>query len=143
MSASADNPLAPFERLIGGQWQLDDSYQTFEWGVGQKMLHTKSYFVQDGQPALVSEGSWFWHPGHEAIKGHHAAVAMGIDLFTYTTHFEGERMVNTLKTYAEDGSATKYLEIWEFTGPNSYEWSLYPEAGESEEKVMGGTFTRK
>ncbi len=137
-----ENPLAPFARLMGGTWQMGDSYHTFEWGVGQKMVHNKSYFTVEGQPVLVSEGSWFWHPGRQEIKGHMAAIEMGIDLFSYTTRFEGNKMVNELTSYGEDGQATEYLEEWEFTDEDTYEWALYAKTDEGLQKSMGGTFTR-
>jgi len=142
-NASADNPLAPFERLIGGKWYFEGSYHVFEWGVGQKMVHTRSYFTSDGKDRLVSEGSWFFHPKNGEIKGHVAATDMGIDLFTYTTRFDGDRMLNDLTAYSEDGAVSTYLEEWVFTGKDAYEWSLYARTENGLAKAMGGTFTRK
>ncbi|MGI9264653.1 MAG: hypothetical protein ACR2QU_06980, partial [Gammaproteobacteria bacterium] len=37
------NPLTGSEKLIGGRWQLDNSYQTFEWGVGKQSVVSRSY----------------------------------------------------------------------------------------------------
>ena len=34
----SENPLAPFERLIGGQWHIEGSYQEFEWGLGKQSV---------------------------------------------------------------------------------------------------------
>ncbi len=72
----ATEALAPFERLIGGAWYLDDGYQVFEWGVGRRAVISKSYTLANGQATLVSEGMWMWHPGEKAIKGYFTAVNM-------------------------------------------------------------------
>jgi hypothetical protein len=74
--ASSD-PLAPFERLVGGQWYLDEgSHQEFEWGVGRQSVKARSYFVIDGERRLVSEGTWYWHQGEKQIKGALTAIEM-------------------------------------------------------------------
>lgn len=39
--------LSPFSRLIGGEWQLEGSYQVFEWGVGKMSVKSRSYFMID------------------------------------------------------------------------------------------------
>jgi hypothetical protein len=138
-----ENPLAPFARLVGGTWQMEDSYHTFEWGVGGKMVNTRSYFTVEGKRVLVSEGSWFWHPGRQEIKGHMAAIEMGIDLFSYTTRFEGNKMVSDLTSYGPDGQASHYQEEFTFTGENTYEWVLYAKKDGGLQQVMKGLFTRK
>lgn len=135
---SDDSPLAPFARLVGGEWWLgDDSYQVFEWGVGEQLVKTKSFFVVDGEPVLVSEGVWFWHPGERAIRGFHVAIEMPVHFFDYTTWFEEDAMVSDLISFGEMGAT--YRETFEITGPDTYVWSLY-QAGE---RVMGGTYTRR
>ena len=47
----ASDPLAPFERLMGGQWHRQGSYQEFEWGVARQSLKSRSYFIVDGKQA--------------------------------------------------------------------------------------------
>ena len=122
---SHESHLAAFKRLVGGTWRMNDSYHTFEWGVGGKMVYNQSYLTVDGQRVLVSEGSWFWHPGWREIKGYMAAIEMGIDLFSYTTHFEGNKMVSELISFGEDGQASRYIEEWLFTGQDTYEWTSH------------------
>jgi len=137
------NPLAPFERIIGGQWHLEGSYQEFEWGVGKQSVTSKSYFVIAGTPRLVSEGFWFWHPGEKRIKGIFTAIDMQIVLFDYTTRFEGDKMVSDLKTYDAKGDESVYLETWEFTDDAHYVWKLMTETPDGRQEVMGGTYEKK
>jgi hypothetical protein len=111
----AADPLAPFERLVGGQWHLEGSYQEFEWGLGRRSVKSRGYFMVDGKPRLVSEGVWFWHPGEKQIKGVFTAIDMPVVFFDYTTPFEKDRMVNDLRAYGPRGNETAYVETWEFT----------------------------
>ncbi len=97
--------LAPFERLVGKRWFLGEStMQEFEWGVGRQSVRARGYVVAGGEAAeLISEGTWFWHPGAQAIKGAFTAVDMPISFFDYTTRFEGDSIVSELTAYPPSG----------------------------------------
>ena len=136
------HPLQGFERLMGGQWHLDESYQEFEWGVGRQSVRARSYFAVDGQPKLVSEGYWYWHPGEKQIKGLFTAIDMPVVLFEYTTRFEGSTMVNDLTTFAANGNETTFAETWEFVDDMQFEWKLTSELSDGAAAVMSGTYVR-
>lgn len=140
---TAEERLGPFAQLIGGEWHLGNSYQVFEWGVGKLSVKSKSYFIIEGTPKLVSEGSWFWHPGERKVKGNFSAIQMPAELFEYLTHFEDNKMVNELKTYAADGKQEVYTEIWEFLDETNFRWTLYSKTGPEPTKIMEGTYQRK
>jgi hypothetical protein len=142
-SAAPGNPLAPFERMIGGQWHIPTTYQTVEWGVDKKSVVARAYLTTDRGDKLVSEGMWYWHPGEKAIKGHFVAVGMGIDLFEYTTRFEGDRMINYLVTYGSDGARHEYEETWDFRGDDEIVWTLWSQTPDGPRKEMGDTYKRK
>jgi hypothetical protein len=137
------NPLEPFSRLVGGKWQLADTYQTFHWGVGRLSVRSLGFALVDGEPKLVSEGLWFWHPEMKKIKGYFTAIEMPVAFFDYSTRFEGNRMVNELRAFSTAGSVDLYVETWEFTGTDSYQWTLSQPAADSLTKIMGGTYSRK
>lgn len=141
--AAAGNPLAPFTRLVGGTWQTEGSYQEFEWGLGQQSLVVRSYFVQDGQSKLVSEGAWVWHPGKQQIKGSFTAIEMPVVFFDYTTRFEGNTMISELASYTAKGEELSYRETWEFTDDDQYVWTLYRITPEGPKREMGATYSRK
>lgn len=140
---AAPHPLAAFERLVGGQWHLEGSYQEFEWGVGRRSVRSRSYFVVEGEPKLVSEGVWFWHPGEEQIKGIFTAIDMPVVFFDYTTRFEDDKMVNDLRSYGANGAEEVYVETWEFRDDSHYVWTLWKKTPEGLSEVMGGTYSRK
>lgn len=137
------NPLAGFERLIGGQWHLEGSYQEFEWGAGQRSVKAKSYFLVEGAPKLVSEGIWFWHPEAKEVRGIFTAVGMPVELFEYTTHLKSDSIVSDLAAYSSEGLKTLYTESWQFIDDTHYEWTLFAKTPDGPQKEMGGTYTRK
>lgn len=140
---TAPNPLAPFERLIGGQWYLDRSYQEFEWGVGRRAVRARSYFLIEDTPKLVSEGIWFWHPEEQRIKGIFTAIDMPVEIFEYTARFEGNSLVSELVAYAADGAESQYVEKWEFVDETHFVWTLFTETANGLEEEMGGTYARR
>ena len=142
-SDASTEKLAPFSRLIGGKWYLANTYQVFEWGVGNKAVRARSYIIDEGTAKPVSEGNWFWHPGEQKIKGFMVALDMPAVLFEYDTQFSGDSMINELVTYDADGAKTVYREIWEFTSEDSFFWTLYSLTGGQQTKLMEGMFERK
>lgn len=140
---TAVDPLAPFERFVGGQWHLEGSYQEFEWGVGRRVVRSRGYFLEDGKPKLVAEGIWFWHPGEKRIKGIFAAIDMPVVFFDYTTRFEGSKMVSDLRSYGAKGTESTYVETWDFKDDTHFVWKLMKQTPEGLREEMGGTYTRK
>jgi hypothetical protein len=134
--------LAAFARLIGGRWTLDSTYHVFEWGVGKRSVRSSSYLAGDDGDQLVSEGIWFWHPGEQAIKGFATAVDMGIDVFEYTSHLEGDVLVHELEIYGPVAGENPLRETWTFTDDDHYEWALWEDAGNGYERQMSGVFER-
>ena len=137
------NPLQAFERLIGGQWHLENTYQEFEWGVGRKSVKARSYFVIAGEAKLVSEGAWYWHAGEGVIKGVFTAIDMPVELFDYTTRFDGDVMINELKAYAANGNETVFAETWAFVDESRFEWTLSSVMPDGLTETMAGTYERR
>ncbi|QFU77462.1 hypothetical protein EY643_18295 [Halioglobus maricola] len=138
--AANANPLAPFERLIGGKWVIVDySYQRFHWGPGKHSVQARGYSIENGEEALTSTGFWYWDPEENAIVGVHSAADMQVNLFKYRTHFEGDTMVNELKSFGDSGAAT-YMEYWEFTDVDTYQWRLVEKG--TDKPIMHGAFKR-
>jgi len=141
--ASEPYPLAKFERLVGGQWHLEGSYQEFEWGVGRRSVIARSYFLIEGKPKLVSEGIWYWHPEQKSVKGIFTAIDMPIEVFEYTTRFEGNSIVSDLAAYGTEGAKTTYTEVWEFVDEAHFVWTLFAETPDGPKEEMSGTYSRK
>ena len=137
------SPLEPFSRLIGGEWHSGGSYQVFEWAVGKSAVKSRAYFWMNSEAQLVSEGSWYWHPGDQAIRGQFTAVNMPIVLFDYSTWFETNRMISDLRAYDKQGNELRYEEVWDFVSDDQYEWTLYRIDGSGRTKEMSATYQRR
>ncbi len=133
-------PLAPFERFIGGAWHLDGSYQVFEWGLDRRVVHARSYAEIEGDTTLVSEGMWYWHPGEERIRGTVTAIRMPVSFFEYETRFDGDTTIHRLRSYGEMGG--DYVEHWTLEGEDHYRWTLFAEAEQGRERLMTGLYER-
>jgi hypothetical protein len=142
-SGSTPNPLAAFERFIGGQWHFGPSYHEFEWGVGRRSVRSRSYFVIDGKGKLVSEGLWYWHPGEKKIRGVFTAIEMPVVFFDFTTRFEGNQMVSDIESYDAKGNAAAYVETLDFVDDTHYEWKLLKKTPEGLKEEMSGTYSKK
>ncbi|MGB5343539.1 MAG: hypothetical protein WBN87_03315 [Thermoanaerobaculia bacterium] len=140
-SMASDNPLAPFDSIVG-RWESGDSYHVIEWGVGGKVVFSRSYFVVEGADQLVSEGWWLWHPATKVIQGTAVAVGMPFDLLEMETRFEEGNLVSDLVGVAADGSRQRYRETWEFTDEDHYTWTLYALGDEGETVMMNGKYRR-
>lgn len=141
--SSPPNPLAGFERLVGGQWHLEGSYQEFEWGAGRRSVIARSYFLVEDKPKLVSEGIWYWHPGERKIRGIFTATDMPVELFEYTARFEENRLIGELAAYDADGARSTYTETWEFVNDAQFVWTLFVQAADGPREEMTGTYSRK
>lgn len=101
--AAGQTPLDDFAARVLGSWEGDDSRHEFTWGVGQRVVRSRSWFADGNGWTLVSEGWWYWDPAEESIRGQTVAVGMGIDLFEYRSRIEGETIVHDLVSHGEFG----------------------------------------
>ncbi len=138
INSPISNPLDGFAPFIGGEWHLDGTLQVFEWGIGNKSVRSRSYFVINGERKLVSEGYWFWHPGEKVIKGFFTAINMPVNFFEYTSEFSEGTLVSQLVSYDNAGNPTTYKETMNPTSGPEYVWKLY----QGQAEIMGGTFTK-
>lgn len=136
------SPLQPFERLIGGRWQLGETVQEFRWDLDGLQVTARQFAKSPQGERLVSVGAWYHHPGEDAVVGYFVARDMGIDLFEYATRFEGDVMISRVVAWTGAGESSTYEERWIFTGEDSYTWELYETGEQGNRKVMEGVFER-
>lgn len=135
--AEEESPIASFGALVIGEWETADSRHTFEWGVGKRVVRSRSYFRKDGTWELVSEGWWFWDGAQATLRGFAVAVGMPVEVFEYRSIIEGAEIVHDLE--AQGAAGGSYVERWRFAG-DEYDWSL--ESPDGGEKIMAGTYRR-
>ncbi len=122
------------ERIVG-TWESGDSRHEVEWGVGELLIKSRSYFGAPGRWRLVSEGIWYWDPTSGAIRGITVAQEMPVTLFEYTSSIDGSTVVHALVTHGEMGG--RYEERWSFVS-DGYTWELRQEGA----RIAGGSYRR-
>ena len=132
-------PLEAFGALAVGEWDASDSRHVLEWGVGRKIIHSKSYFRSGEQWTLVSEGIWYANPSGNGVLGLAVAIEMPVDLFEYHSEIRGDTIVHQLVSHGAMGG--KYLETWQFVG-DGYRWELEQDKDGVMQRVMGGAYRR-
>ena len=143
-NAQEVNPLQPFEFLVGGVWSTETTVQIFEWGVGQQSVHSKLYFIAEGDTSLSGEITWFWHPGLQMIKGYGHLLSNQISFFDYSTEFtDPKRMNNSIIGYNAQGNEIPVIESIEFVGNDQYRWTMYDRVLDELKPQLSIVFNRK
>jgi hypothetical protein len=137
--AGSTSPLDAFGALVVGEWEAEDSRHVFEWGLGQRMIRSRSYHKSEGGWTLVSDGMWFWDDGQKTIRGVAVAIGMPVELFEYRSEVRGSEVVHNL--LAQGPAGGEYVERWTFAG-GEYRWSLEVEKDGKPEQIMGGSYRR-
>jgi len=143
---AAEAPLSVLERLVGGSWYVgEDSYQVFTWGVGQQSVKADMYFVTPEGETLVSEATYFYHPGRETVLGFGVAVDMGIDVFEYTSiQARGDTLILHLDAFGPQATDEDLRETWTFLDDDHYEWVLWARGEDGAwARSMDGMFERR
>jgi hypothetical protein len=135
--------MAPFARWIGGEWHMQGTIHTFEWGLDRRSVRFQTWFEVAGERTHVAEGVWFWHPGERSIRGYFTAVDSPADFVEATTLLTVDRMVSDLLAHTADGGRTQQRETWEFDGDDRCEWALFVRHDDHFEKAQGGVFERR
>ncbi|KPK58734.1 MAG: hypothetical protein AMJ59_14215 [Gammaproteobacteria bacterium SG8_31] len=143
LAADAPDTLKGFERLVGGCWRLEETCQEFEFGLDGRHVTARTLAQTQAGKRVISEGAWFYHPGKDVAIGYFVAKGMGVELFEYSTRFEGETMTSDVTAWDETGQPRVYRENWTFTDPDHYLWELFETESGSMTRVMHGIFARE
>ena len=142
--AAPENPLQPFEFLIGGAWVTQTTYQTFEWGLNKQAVYSELFFVEGDSLVKSGEMTWFWHPGEKKIKGYAHSTNMAMNFFEYETTFENPReMRNIFYAWGGNFDGIPQYETLIFIDENEYKWTSYDRVGDKLEPGLSITFRRE
>jgi hypothetical protein len=136
---ASTSPLDAFGELVVGEWEAEDSRHVLEWGVGQRVIRSRSYHKSDEGWTLVGEGMWFWDAKQSSIRGVVVAIGMPVDLFDYRSEVRDGEIVHNL--VAQGAAGGEYVERWVFAD-KKYRWSLEVQNKGEAEAIMGGAYQR-
>lgn len=137
--APGPEELEALGALVVGEWQAPGSHHVFEWGVGRRLLRSRSYVPSDSARRLVSEGQWFWDGQAGVIRGVVLADGMPFNRMEYRTRVDGDRVVHHLRTFGP--AVREYVETWTFTA-DAYRWELEEVTEAGREPLMSGIYER-
>ncbi len=122
--AKVANPMAPFARLVSGDWKLTAPgmmglmFDTWHWGPGRHSIRAVTNGVgADGAPWRAMR-CFFWHPDRRQV------CLWGVSTFARgvsegTIKFEGDTADGVYDLYQTGGRRRMGLR-WTFAGPDKY-----------------------
>lgn len=140
-TARASNPMASFERMVPGQWQVTyqsgtSMFDRWIWGPGQHSMRVET----DGSGAAGEPWRalqlFYWHPGRQQV------CLLGLSPFARgvsegTMRFEGEIADAVFDLYQTPGLRKMSLH-WDFDGRDRYFETLLEASGSSEYSLLNG-----
>lgn len=130
--------LEAFGALVIGDWEAEDVRHVFKWGVGRRLIHSASFFLDGGEWKLVSEGIWYWDGEVGTIRSVQIAIDMPVERFEYRSRVRGARVEHDLRAFGPQPG--HFVEIWSFSEAG-YDWWLEAPADPGR-RLMGGSFRR-
>lgn len=135
----AADPMAPFARLIGGEWRVTAAsgtsmFHTWNWGPGKHSVRVMTDGSgASGQPWRALQ-VYYWHPGRKRVcvwgaSPYARSVSEG------TIHFEGEAADGAMDLYQTGGNRKMGLR-WTFDGPDRYRDTLLEDSGKGFETLV-------
>jgi hypothetical protein len=154
-STDAQSPpaaLAPFGRMVGGEWRVRFSNDTaqfdrWEWGAGRRSVVSETYGSSgDGQPwrALAV---YYWHPGGKEIRvlsAHPSVPMLGHGVATGTATISAEQM-RAFMELRQSGSPDRprRLEVrWDVRHPDAHRTTLLEKGESAYEELVRWEYAR-
>lgn len=127
--SSPAEPLAAFERFVGGAWQSEGDFKVrivYEWGLNKKLLKIKSYLVGESGPQLVYESSVYWHPVKKQVVFQSVSSRGG--LFDGTMSVDKNVYKSEFASYDGENTA-HYRQSITFVDDDNVLWSVQSKKG--------------
>jgi hypothetical protein len=134
--AKVANPMAPFARMVPGEWWVTflsgtSQFDIWHWGPGRHSMRAETY----GSGAV--DEPWrelqvvYWHPGRRQVclLGLHPDIPhIGRGVMEGTMRFEGETADAVFDLY-QPGHRREMGLRWTFDGPDKYHETLLESTG--------------
>ena len=143
--AEAADPMAPFARLIGGEWRVTAAsgtsmFHTWHWGPGQHSVRVMTDGAGAGGQPWREVRVFYWHPGRKQVCVWGASpFARGVS--EGSIKFEGEAADGVMDLY-QTGRHRKLGVRWTFEGPDRYRDALLEDSGKGFEPLVEFDQTR-
>jgi hypothetical protein len=135
-NAAKDKPLAMFQRLVGtwrgdAHWSNNELLRTrvsYEYGVGEQVLKSKSFVIDDkGQATLVFESFIYFHPRDKAIR--FVSISNGGGVYDGAVSGTMDVLTFLWSAFMQDRK-TDYKQTLKFAGDDAYQWTVWQKAAD-------------
>lgn len=148
-AAVAREPLACLDRFIG-EWEVEGKWSdgnplkartVYQWGLGKKILVTKT-FVRDGEKEYQRyEGIFAWHPKKKCLF--QTSYAYNGDITEVLIEQADNDTFHIGYKPFRDGEPAKVRQILKITGKDSFVWTVSLQAGDEWKQLIEATWHRK
>jgi len=145
----AADPLAPLARFVG-EWAVDGKWSggeplrarmVCEWGLGKKILKTKT-FVQGGDKEDQRyEAVMAWHPEKKCL--YEVSFAFDGSISEYRLDAKDRDTLHVGFEPVPGGKAANVRQVLRFPDDDNFQWTVMVKQGDEWKQIMDATWKRK
>jgi hypothetical protein len=146
---AGDNKLAPLERFVG-EWTVDGKWSdgqglqargVYEWGLGKKILHAKTFVKDGGKEYQRYEGVMAWHPDKKTL--YQVSFAFDGSLTEVVMESKDKDTLHIGWTPFAEGKPSKVRQVIRFLDNDRFHWVVSLQDGQQWKQIMDATWKRK
>ncbi len=145
-------PLAPFARMIGGEWRVTfasgtTQFDRWRWGPGRHSIISETFGTDaEAKPWRVLT-VYFVEPGSDAVRvvsSHPPAGELGRGMSSGTAVMRDASMTarTMLRQSGRPDHSRSIETLWDFRGPDAYRSALAEDGGRGFEEMVAWEYTR-
>lgn len=130
-----DSPMAPFARLISGEWKSTANsgtsmYDVWRWGPGHQSVRSTTHGFDGGGNPWRALQFIYWSPSLKRVK------IFALNPFAESVSLGDIELRGDLGTATSDlfqtGNQRKTVQRWTFDGPDVYRVALFEDLGDKQ-----------
>jgi hypothetical protein len=146
----AENHLAPVERFVGGEWTTDGKWSSgdelharmvCEWGVGKKIIRTKTYVRNGAEEYQRYESIIAWHADKKSLVEFSFAFDGAISEIVIDSK-EADTLNLGFTPYHAD-KPSNVRQIMQFKDKDTFTWKVLLKSDDGWQQIIESTWIRK
>jgi hypothetical protein len=138
-------PLAPF----AGEWQIDAKWSDgrplharnlYTWGLGKKIMTSKTFVTADGKEYQRYEGILAWHPDKKSLF--HISFTYDGSLSQSIVEMPSKDTLHIGFVPFEAGKPSQVRQVIRFLDNDHFNWVVSLKDGDGWKQIMDGTWVR-
>jgi hypothetical protein len=142
LAQEVTGPMAPFARMVGGEWKMTalagtSTYDIWHWGPGKHSVRVMTHGIDPERKPWRELQVFYWHPGRKQVRYLGLSpVLQGVS--EGTIKFDGDTAVGVfvIHQFHQTYGRRKMGLRWTFDGPDKYHDVLLEASGPEGLKPM-------